>query len=39
VGEIVRDGLAVNLLLDAAYSSMRSGRWEPVVIDQEVAAG
>ena len=29
--ETFRDGLAVNQILDAAYRSMRSGRWEPVV--------
>jgi predicted dehydrogenase len=28
--ETFHDGLAVNLVLDAAYRSMRSGRWEPV---------
>jgi predicted dehydrogenase len=28
--EMFDDGLAVNTILDAAYRSMRSGRWEPV---------
>jgi predicted dehydrogenase len=28
--ETFHDGLAVNAVLDAAYRSMRSGRWEPV---------
>ena len=28
--ETFDDGLAVNTILDAAYRSMRSGRWEPV---------
>jgi predicted dehydrogenase len=28
--ETFRDGLAVNTIIDAAYRSMRSGRWEPV---------
>jgi predicted dehydrogenase len=28
--ETFRDGLAVNVILDAAYRSIRSGRWEPV---------
>jgi predicted dehydrogenase len=28
--ETFRDGFAVNAILDAAYRSMRSGRWEPV---------
>ena len=28
--ETFHDGLAVNLVLDAAYRSMRSGHWEPV---------
>lgn len=35
--ETFEDGLAVNRVLDAAYRSMRSGRWEPVEIDEEVA--
>jgi predicted dehydrogenase len=37
--ETFRDGYIVNATLDAAYRSMRSGRWEPVEIDEEVAAG
>jgi predicted dehydrogenase len=37
--ETLRDGYIVNAVLDAAYRSMRSGRWEPVEIDEEVAAG
>ena len=28
--ETFHDGLAVNRILDAAYRSIRSGRWEPV---------
>lgn len=31
--ETFRDGYIVNGVLDAAYRSMRSGRWEPVVLD------
>ena len=31
--ETFRDGYVVNGVLDAAYRSMRSGRWEPVLID------
>lgn len=31
------DGYIVNCILDAAYRSLRSGRWEPVVVDDEVA--
>ncbi len=38
-GETFVDGYVVNCILDAAYRSLRSGRWEPVVVDQEVAAG
>jgi predicted dehydrogenase len=37
--ETFEDGYVVNCILDAAYRSIRSGRWEPVVVDQEVAAG
>ena len=37
--ETFRDGYIVNCVLDAAYRSMRSGRWEPVVLEDEVAAG
>lgn len=32
--ESFRDGYLVNAALDAAYRSMRSGRWEPVQVDQ-----
>ena len=31
--ETFRDGYVVNGVLDAAYRSMRSGRWEPVTLD------
>ena len=31
--ETFHDGLVVNRILDAAYRSIRSGRWEPVVAD------
>lgn len=38
--ETFRDGHAVNCILDAAYRSLRSGRWERVETDEEeVAAG
>jgi predicted dehydrogenase len=37
--ETFRDGYIVNATLDAAYRSMRSGRWEPVEIAEEAAAG
>lgn len=30
------DGYAVNLILDAAYRSMKSGRWEPIQPDLEL---
>lgn len=30
------DGYVVNRVLDAAYTSMRSGRWEPVQLDPEI---
>src|SRR4051794_34965421 len=33
------DGYIVNCALDACYRSMKSGRWEPVEIDAEVAGG
>ena len=36
--ETFHDGLAVNAVLDAAYRSMRSGRWEPVT-EAPVGAG
>jgi predicted dehydrogenase len=32
--ETFHDGLAVNAILDAAYRSMRSGRWEAVSVPQ-----
>jgi predicted dehydrogenase len=35
--ETFEDGYVVNCILDAAYRSMRSGRWEPVDLDQEIA--
>jgi predicted dehydrogenase len=31
------DGYVVNCVLDAAYRSMKSGRWEPVEVDAAVA--
>jgi len=36
--ETFRDGYAVNGILDAAYRSMRSGRWEPVALDDALLA-
>lgn len=33
-----RDGVIDNAVVDAAYRSMDSGRWEPVDVDQEVRA-
>jgi len=30
------DGYVVNCVLDAAYASMKSGRWEPVTVDRSV---
>jgi predicted dehydrogenase len=30
------DGYVVNCVIDAAYTSMKSGRWEPVTIDPKV---
>jgi hypothetical protein len=30
------DGYVVNCALDACYRSMRSGRWEPIVLDPDV---
>ena len=39
-GETLRDGCVVNCILDAAYRSLRSGRWEPVeTVEEEEAAG
>jgi predicted dehydrogenase len=35
--ETFEDGYIVNCILDAAYRSMRSGRWEPVDVDEEFA--
>lgn len=35
--ETFEDGYIVNCVLDAAYRAMRSGRWEPVLVDEEVA--
>jgi predicted dehydrogenase len=39
--ETFRDGLAVNSIIDAAYRSMRSGRWEPaeLAVAPAMAAG
>lgn len=36
--ENFEDGYVVNCVLDAAYASMKTGRWEPVIIDPKVAA-
>jgi predicted dehydrogenase len=36
--ETFRDGYIVNGVLDAAYRSMRSGRWEPVALDEGLLA-
>ncbi len=36
--ETFRDGYVVNAVLDAAYRSMRSGRWEPVQLDDVLLA-
>ncbi|HEX7473867.1 MAG TPA: Gfo/Idh/MocA family oxidoreductase [Candidatus Limnocylindrales bacterium] len=36
--ETFEDGYVVNSIIDAAYRSMRSGRWEPVALDPEIAA-
>ena len=35
--ETFADGYVVNCVLDACYRSMRSGRWEPIEIDAELA--
>jgi predicted dehydrogenase len=32
------DGYVVNAALDACYRSMKSGRWEPIELDTEIAA-
>ena len=34
--ETFRDGYVVNAILDAAYRSMRSGTWEPVLLDGDL---
>jgi predicted dehydrogenase len=34
--ETFRDGYVVNAVLDAAYRSMRSGRWETVETDRRL---
>lgn len=36
--ETFADGYVVNAVLDAAYRSMRSGRWEPVEVDEALLA-
>jgi predicted dehydrogenase len=36
--ETFRDGYVVNGILDAAYRSLRSGRWEPVTLDEALMA-
>jgi predicted dehydrogenase len=36
--ETFRDGYIVNLILDAAYRSMKSGHWEPVSVDEKLAS-
>ena len=38
-GETFRDGYWVNGILDAAYRSLRSGRWEPVTLDPALVGG
>ena len=38
-GETFRDGYWVNGILDAAYRSLRSGRWEPVTLDAALLGG
>ncbi len=37
--ETFRDGYVVNGILDAAYRSLRSGRWEPVTLEASLLAG
>jgi predicted dehydrogenase len=37
--ETFRDGYVVNAVLDAAYRSIQSGRWEPVQVDEPLLAG
>lgn len=34
--ETFADGYAVNMVLDAAYRSMKSGCWEPVTLDEQL---
>jgi predicted dehydrogenase len=34
--ETFRDGYLVNAVLDAAYRSLRTGRWEPVAVDRDL---
>jgi predicted dehydrogenase len=36
--ETFEDGVIVNSILDAAYRSIQSGRWEPVTVPQPAAA-
>ena len=36
--ETFGDGYVVNAILDAAYRSMRSGRWEAVALDEQLLA-
>jgi predicted dehydrogenase len=36
--ETFRDGYTVNAILDSAYRSMSSGRWEPVRLDEALLA-
>lgn len=36
--ETFRDGYIVNAILDAAYRSMKSGRWEPLELDAALVA-
>jgi predicted dehydrogenase len=38
-GETLADGYVVNAILDAAYRSIRSGRWEDVLLDETLLAG
>jgi predicted dehydrogenase len=37
--ETFRDGYIVNAILDAAYRSMGSGHWEPVVLRDDLLTG
>jgi len=36
--ETFADGYVVNCVMDAAYRSMKSGRWEPVQVEAALAA-